>query len=51
MALQITTPATGRMQGVLDGELSIQTIEGVKDDLFGLLNAADVALDLTKITE
>lgn len=35
----------------LEGELSIQTIDTLKDPIFSLLNAHTIRLDLTKVTD
>lgn len=51
MPLRVITHPSGRTQGIVEGELSIHTIESDKDELFGLLNASDVVLDLTAVTE
>jgi anti-anti-sigma factor len=51
MPLTVHTNDDGQTVASVDGELTISTIEGLKDDLFGLLNAKDVALNLSEVTE
>ena len=35
----------------LDGELTVLTVSDMQDELFGLLNHANVILDLSKLDE
>lgn len=50
MPLTITRSASG-VEAALQGEFTINTVEELADDLFGLLNFPDVQLDLTQLTE
>lgn len=50
MPLTVHFHDSGRMVACVHGELTIHAIEELKDELFGLLNAPDVALDLSQVT-
>ena len=41
----------GTAKARLKGELSINTVDTLKDDFFGLLNAHEIRLDLSDITD
>lgn len=51
MPLTVHFHDSGHMVACVHGALTINAIDELKDDLFGLLNAADVALDLSQVTE
>jgi anti-anti-sigma factor len=50
MPLTITSSESG-IQASIVGEFTINTVEELMDDLFGLLNLPEVNLDLTQLTE
>lgn len=50
MPLTLTSTDSG-IQAAIVGEFTINTVEELRDDLFGLLNLPEVELDLTQLTE
>ena len=50
MPLTITSSESG-IQAAIVGEFTINTVEALMDDLFGLLNLPEVNLDLTQLAE
>jgi anti-anti-sigma regulatory factor len=50
MPLTLTSSDSG-IQATIVGEFTINTVEELRDDLFGLLNLPEVDLDLTQLTE
>lgn len=51
MPLAVRSTSDGHLVARIKGELTISTLEELKDDLFGLFNAKDVSLDLSGVTE
>ena len=49
--VMLTTKVLNGVLVTLDGELTINTLEDLKDDLFGLLNSRNITIDLSQVTE